>query len=104
MVLPLVMDIQLRHNPSFSVARAILEPNESIRAESGAMMAMAADTSLDAKIEGGLMKGPKRSGSARCVMSFKVTAGLKDADIDLPLHSTAFAATPQGASSSRRSV
>jgi uncharacterized protein (TIGR00266 family) len=55
------MDIQLRHNPSFSVARAILEPHESIRAESGAMMAMAADTSLDAKIEGGLMKGLKRS-------------------------------------------
>ncbi len=55
------MDIQLRHNPSFSVARAILGPGEAIRAESGAMMAMAADTSLDAKIEGGLMKGLKRS-------------------------------------------
>ncbi len=55
------MDIQLRHNPSFSVARAILGPNESIRAESGAMMAMAADIALDAKIEGGLMKGLKRS-------------------------------------------
>ena len=55
------MDIQLRHNPSFSVARALLAPNEAIRAESGAMMAMAADTDLDAKIEGGLMKGLKRS-------------------------------------------
>ena len=55
------MDIQLRHNPSFSVARAILGPGEAIRAESGAMMAMAADVSLDAKIEGGLMKGLKRS-------------------------------------------
>ena len=55
------MDIELRHNPSFSVARVILGPSEAIRAESGAMMAMAADTSLDAKIEGGLMKGLKRS-------------------------------------------
>lgn len=55
------MDIQLRHNPSFSVARALLSAGESIRAESGAMMAMAADTQLDAKIEGGLMKGLKRS-------------------------------------------
>ncbi len=55
------MEIQVRHNPSFSVARAILGPNEAIRAESGAMMAMAADVSVDAKIEGGLMKGLKRS-------------------------------------------
>lgn len=55
------MEIQVRHNPSFSVARALLGPGESIRAESGAMMAMAADTDLDAKIEGGLMKGLKRS-------------------------------------------
>ena len=55
------MEIHVRHNPSFSVARAILGPSEAIRAESGAMMAMAADTNLDAKIEGGLMKGLKRS-------------------------------------------
>ncbi|MCP4223109.1 MAG: TIGR00266 family protein, partial [Actinomycetia bacterium] len=55
------MDIQVRHNPSFSVARVLLGGGEAIRAESGAMMAMAADTQLDAKIEGGLMKGLKRS-------------------------------------------
>ncbi|MEM7143125.1 MAG: TIGR00266 family protein, partial [Actinomycetota bacterium] len=55
------MEIQVRHNPSFSVARALLSPSEAIRAESGAMMAMAADTALDAKVEGGLMKGLKRS-------------------------------------------
>lgn len=55
------MEIQIRHQPSFSVARALLDPNESIRAESGAMMAMAADTSVEAKMEGGLMKGLKRS-------------------------------------------
>ncbi|MFQ5556546.1 MAG: TIGR00266 family protein [Acidimicrobiales bacterium] len=55
------MELQVRHNPSFSVARALLGAGESIRAESGAMMAMAADTRLDAKIEGGLVKGLKRS-------------------------------------------
>ncbi len=55
------MEIQVRHNPSFSVARAVLGPGESIRSESGAMMAMAADTQLEAKIEGGLMKGFRRS-------------------------------------------
>lgn len=55
------MDIQTRHTPSFSVARALLGPNESLRLESGAMMAMAADMDLDAKVEGGLKKGLKRS-------------------------------------------
>lgn len=55
------MDIQVRHNPSFSVARVLLGPGERIRAESGAMMAMAPDLQLDAKIEGGLVKGLKRS-------------------------------------------
>ena len=55
------MEIQIRHNPSFAVARALLGPSEVIRAESGAMMAMAADTTIEAKMEGGLMKGLKRS-------------------------------------------
>lgn len=55
------MEIQIRHNPSFAVARALLGPSEAIRAESGAMMAMAADTTIEAKMEGGLMKGLKRS-------------------------------------------
>ncbi len=55
------MEIQTRHQPSFSVARALLGPSESIRAESGAMMAMAADTTIEAKMEGGLVKGLKRS-------------------------------------------
>lgn len=55
------MEIQTRHAPAFSVARALLGPNESLRIETGAMMAMAADIDVDAKIEGGMMKGLKRS-------------------------------------------
>lgn len=55
------MEVQLRHQPSFSVARAILGPNEPLRAESGAMMAMAADTQIEAKAEGGMMKSLKRA-------------------------------------------
>ena len=55
------MEIELRHQPSFSVARVRLGPDEPIRAESGSMMAMAADLTLDAKVEGGLIKGLKRS-------------------------------------------
>lgn len=55
------MDVQLRHQPSFSVARFLLGPNEPLRAESGAMMAMASDTVLEAKAEGGVMKSLKRA-------------------------------------------
>jgi uncharacterized protein (TIGR00266 family) len=55
------MDVQLRHQPSFSVARCLLGPNEPLRAESGAMMAMAADTVIEAKAEGGMMKSLKRA-------------------------------------------
>ncbi len=55
------MDIQIRHNPSFAVARAILAPGEAIKAESGAMMATSGGVAIEAKMEGGLMKGLKRS-------------------------------------------
>jgi uncharacterized protein (TIGR00266 family) len=55
------VDIQLRHQPSFTVARFLLGPNEPMRAESGAMMAMAADTQIEAKAEGGVMKSLKRA-------------------------------------------
>lgn len=55
------MDLQIRHNPAFAVARASLAPGESVRAESGAMMATSAGIEVEAKMEGGLMKGLKRS-------------------------------------------
>lgn len=55
------MEVQLRHQPSFSVARLLLGPGEPIRAESGAMMAMAPDTQIEAKAEGGVMKSLKRA-------------------------------------------
>lgn len=55
------MDVQLRHQPSFTVARFLLGPNEPLRAESGSMMAMAADTQIEAKAQGGMMKSLKRA-------------------------------------------
>ncbi len=55
------MEIQLRHQPSFSVARCLLAPNEQIRAESGAMMAMTPDMQIEAKAQGGVMKSLKRA-------------------------------------------
>jgi uncharacterized protein (TIGR00266 family) len=78
------MEIQVRHNPSFSVARAMLGAGELIRSESGAMMAMASDINLDAKIEGGLMKGLKRSVlGGESLFITTATAGANGGWIDL---------------------
>jgi uncharacterized protein (TIGR00266 family) len=55
------MDIQLRHQPSFAVARVTLGPGEQIRAESGAMMATSAGVSVESSTQGGVLKGLKRS-------------------------------------------
>ena len=55
------MNVDVRHSPSFAVARVTLAGGESVRAESGAMLATSAGVAVEAKMEGGLMKGLKRS-------------------------------------------
>jgi uncharacterized protein (TIGR00266 family) len=54
------MQVDLRHNPSFAVARVALEPNETLRAESGAMMATSTGVTVQAATHG-VLKGLKRS-------------------------------------------
>jgi uncharacterized protein (TIGR00266 family) len=55
------MQVQLRHNPSFTVARLVLSGGEPARVEGGAMIAHSAGVQLQAKAEGGVMKGLKRA-------------------------------------------
>jgi uncharacterized protein (TIGR00266 family) len=55
------MDVTIRHNPGFAVARCMLAPGEAVRAESGAMMATSGGVAIEAKAAGGLMKSFKRS-------------------------------------------
>lgn len=55
------MNTEIRHNPSFAVGRVHLDPNEQLRVESGAMMAMSAGVSVQSSTQGGMMKGLKRS-------------------------------------------
>ncbi len=55
------MQIDIRHAPSFGVARCTLTGAESLRVEAGAMMATSPGVEISAKMEGGLMKGLKRS-------------------------------------------
>lgn len=55
------MQVQLRHQPSFTVARAFLSPGESVRVERGAMMATSGGMQLESRSEGGIMAGLRRS-------------------------------------------
>ena len=55
------MEIQIRHSPSYAVARLFLAPNEPARIQSGAMVAHSAGVEITAKAEGGILGGLKRS-------------------------------------------
>ncbi len=54
------MDVTIRHDPSFAVARCALGGGEVVRAESGAMMATSDGVAIAASMQGGLMKSLKR--------------------------------------------
>ncbi len=53
--------VELRHNPSSTIARCLLAGGEPMRVESGAMVAHSAGVTLAAKAEGGILAGLKRS-------------------------------------------
>jgi uncharacterized protein (TIGR00266 family) len=55
------MQVVLRHDPAFTVARCMLAGNEALRVEGGAMIAHSAGVLLEAKAQGGIMAGLKRS-------------------------------------------
>src|SRR4051794_30518073 len=53
------MEIAVRHNPRFAVARLTLEPGEECRAESGATMAMSGGVEIASPAERVFMKSLK---------------------------------------------
>ncbi len=55
------MQVATRQGPAYGVARLGLAPNEAVRVESGAMMAMSPGVALQAKAEGGVLKSLKRA-------------------------------------------
>ncbi|WP_040835805.1 TIGR00266 family protein [Nocardia brevicatena] len=55
------MKVELRHGPSSTVARCVLVGDEPVRVESGAMVAHSAGVSLQARAEGGILAGLRRS-------------------------------------------
>ncbi len=55
------VQVQVRHQPSFAVARCLLAPGEPVRVESGAMLATSWGVQLEASMQGGLFGGLKRA-------------------------------------------
>lgn len=55
------MDVKIRNAPSFAVARCYLDGGSQVKVEAGAMMAHSYGMGLEARMEGGLLRGLKRS-------------------------------------------
>jgi uncharacterized protein (TIGR00266 family) len=55
------MQVQVRHQPSFAVARCLLAAGEPLRVESGAMLATSWGVQVEASMQGGLLKGLRRA-------------------------------------------
>jgi uncharacterized protein (TIGR00266 family) len=55
------VQVQVRHNPSFTVARIHLAAGEPVRVEAGAMLATSYGVQVEAKMAGGLLKSLTRA-------------------------------------------
>lgn len=55
------MQVQVRHQPSFAVARLLLAPGEPAQVESGAMLATSYGIHIQSNAQGGVMKGLGRA-------------------------------------------
>lgn len=51
------MRVETRHSPAYAVARCFLSPNESIKVQPGAMMAHSFGVTIEAKADGGILRG-----------------------------------------------
>lgn len=96
------MEITTRHTPAYGVARLTLAAGESVRAESGAMMAMSAGVELAAKAEGGVMKSLKRAalgGESFFIATYTAPSqgGFVDVAPRLPGDISSYAVQPQQA-------
>ena len=55
------MQVSVRHQPAFAVARLALAPGEPVQVESGAMMATSYGVTVQSQAQGGIMKGLGRA-------------------------------------------
>jgi uncharacterized protein (TIGR00266 family) len=94
------VQVQLRHSPSFTVARCALSSNEELQVEGGAMIAHSAGVELESKAQGGMMAGLKRSvlgGGSFFVTTFRAPqqGGWVDVAGVLPGDTVSIDVTPQ---------
>ena len=68
---------EILHQPSFSLAVVKLQPEQSIQAESGAMVSMSANVELQSQMKGGLFGALKRAagGESAFVSTFTARGG-----------------------------
>ncbi len=71
------MKYELLYQPSYAVARVLLDVGDSVRAESGAMVSMSPTIHLESKVEGGLGKmfGRMLAGESAFLSTFTAQQG-----------------------------
>jgi uncharacterized protein (TIGR00266 family) len=71
------LNVTVEHGPSFALAVVQLGPEQSIQAESGAMVSMSANVELQSQMKGGLMGALKRAvvGESAFVSTFTARGG-----------------------------
>ncbi|HVI72613.1 MAG TPA: TIGR00266 family protein, partial [Pyrinomonadaceae bacterium] len=70
-------DYEVLHQPSFSLAVLRLQPEQSIQAESGAMVSMSANIELQSQMKGGFLGALKRAagGESAFISTFTARGG-----------------------------
>jgi uncharacterized protein (TIGR00266 family) len=94
------VQVQVRHQPSFAVARCLLAAGEPIRVESGAMLATSWGVQIEASLQGGLLKGLRRAalgGESLFVTSYTAPqgGGWVDVAANLPGDISVVSITPE---------
>jgi uncharacterized protein (TIGR00266 family) len=71
------MKHEILYQPSFAVARVMLDPGDSVRAESGAMVSMSPTVTLESGLQGGIRKaiGRMLGGESAFQTTFTATHG-----------------------------
>lgn len=71
------MRYELLYQPTFTVARLLMEPGDSVRAESGAMVSMSPSITMESKMQGGIGKALGRflGGESLFQTTFTATHG-----------------------------
>jgi len=75
------MQINLKHQPAFSLGVLTLAPNEQIKVEPGAMVSYSDGVTVETKAEGGLMGGFKRMLGGESFFQNTYTAPAKGGEI-----------------------